>query len=58
MSDEVVAVVEENKALSFSFDGAKLNIAIDPNKNGSPVIEIKVDMAEVPSEVLSLFTKK
>jgi hypothetical protein len=47
----------ENKAVSFVFEGSKLNIKVDPNKDGGPVVSLTIDLAEIPDEVLSLLSK-
>ncbi len=48
----------ENKAVEFKFEGAKLLIVVDPNKDGGPVLKVEVDLAEIPDEVLSLIAAK
>jgi hypothetical protein len=47
----------ENKAVSFKLEGGKFVIAVDLNKDGQPMIQIAVDLAEVPDEVLAIFKK-
>ena len=49
--------MDENKAVTFKIEGGKFIINVDPNKDGEAVIEIKIDMIEVPDEVVSLFKK-
>lgn len=46
------------KAVDFKFEGSKLLIAIDPNKDGGPVLKLEIDLAEIPDEVLSLIAAK
>jgi hypothetical protein len=48
----------ENKAVEFSFEGSKLKIIADPNKDGQPVITLEIEMAEIPDEILSAIQKK
>jgi len=48
----------ENKAVSFLFDGSKLKIIVDSNKDGEPVLSVEIEMAEIPDEVLSAIQKK
>jgi hypothetical protein len=48
----------ENKAIEFKFEGAKLLISVDPNKDGGPVLSLTVDLAEIPDEVFSLISAK
>jgi len=50
-------MAEEIKALTFEIVDGKFLIKVDPNKDGENVVEIKIDMLEVPDEVLSLFKK-
>lgn len=48
----------ENKVVDFTFEGSKLIVKVDPNKDGEHVLEVKIDMAEVPDEIASIFAKK
>lgn len=48
----------EVKALSFETKDGKFIISLDPNKDGQPVAQFSVDIAEVPDEVLSVVLKK
>jgi len=48
------AEVAEHKALSFAIVESKMVIAVDPNKNGAPVVKIEIDLKEVPAEVLAI----
>ena len=48
---------EEKKAVEFKVEGGKFYIKVDPNKDGQPVLELFIDIAEVPDEVISLFKK-
>ncbi len=47
----------ENKVLEMKIVDGKFLISVDPNKNGVPVIQVSVDLAEVPAEVVALFKK-
>lgn len=47
----------ENKALSFEIVEGDLVIKVDPNKNGKNLIELKIDLAEVPAEIMSVLKK-
>lgn len=51
-------MTEEVKAVDFKFEGSKLLVTLDPNKNGKVVLSLVLDLAEVPSEVLALISKK
>lgn len=44
-------------AIEFKVEGGFLIVNVDPNKDGQNVIELKVDLAEVPDEVLSAIKK-
>lgn len=46
------------KAVEFKFEGSKLLIAIDPNKDGGPVLKLEIDLAEIPDEVMSVISAK
>ena len=48
----------ENKIVNFSIEDGKLCIAVDPNKDGQPVLEVKVDLAEAMDEISALFNKE
>ena len=48
----------ENKIVDFKFEGSKLIINVDPNKDGEVVLSVSLDMAEIPDEVASFFAKK
>lgn len=49
--------MEQNKSVSFRIEGSKFYITIDTNKDGQNLIEIVLDLLEVPDEVLKLFKK-
>ena len=44
----------EAKAIDFKFEGTKLVLTVDPNKDGGPVLSLIVDLMEIPDEVMSL----
>lgn len=44
--------------VSFKFEGSKLIVSIDSNKDGEPVLSLTLDLAEIPDEVLALITAK
>ena len=46
-----------DKALEFKIEAGMLIILVDPNKDGQNVLEVKIDLAEVPDEVLSALKK-
>ncbi len=48
---------EEKKVLDFKVEDGKFKIKVDPNKDGEAVVELMVDLKEVPDEVLSIFKK-
>lgn len=41
------------KKIEFRIEGGMFIIEVDPNQDGQNVIEVKVDLAEVPDEVIS-----
>lgn len=47
-----------NDVVKFNITDGKLAVEVDPNKNGKPVLSLLIDLAEVPSEVLSVFQPK
>lgn len=50
--------MSEVKAVSYAFEGTQMVIKVDPNKDGQAVVEVKVDLKEVPDEVLSAISKE
>ena len=46
----------ENQAVSFKIDDGKLNLTVDPNKDGQPLVTLSIDLKEVPDEVVDAFT--
>lgn len=49
--------MDEKKAVEFKLEGEFMVLAVDPNKDGEPVLELKVHLKEVPDEVLSALKK-
>jgi len=49
--------MEENKVVDFKIEDGNLIIKVDPNKDGENLIEIKVNMLEVPDEIISAIKK-
>lgn len=50
--------MEENKSVAFKIEGGKLLISVDLNKDGQTLVDIAVDLAEIPDEILQVFKKK
>jgi hypothetical protein len=48
----------ENQAVKFEFVGSKLLIAVDPNRDGGPVLKLEIDLMEIPDEVMSVISAK
>jgi hypothetical protein len=48
---------DEFKMIEFVIEDGKLIIGVDPNKDGQKVLEVTVDLAEVPDEILSVIQK-
>jgi hypothetical protein len=46
--------MEESNAVSIKFEGAKVIINVDPNKDGSPLVKVELDLLQIPSEVKDL----
>jgi hypothetical protein len=47
----------ELKAVEVKFEGSKLVIIADPNKDGQPVLKLELELAEAADEVLAAFKK-
>lgn len=43
--------------VKFEITDGKLIIQVDPNEDGQIVLEVKIDLLEVPDEVLSALKK-
>lgn len=48
----------EAKKVSFSVVDGKFVIEVDPNGDGKVLLTVALDIAQVPVEIASLFTKK
>lgn len=48
----------ENKVLTIKLDGEYFVVAVDPNKDGEPVMELKIHLSEIPDEVISALKAK
>ena len=48
----------ETKAASWAVEGSTLVISVDLNKDGQPLLTVRLEMAEIPDEVLSAIMKK
>jgi hypothetical protein len=46
-----------DKAFEFKIEGGFLIITADPNKDGQNVMELKIDLLEVPDEIMSALKK-
>lgn len=44
--------------MSYKFESTKLIVTVDGDEDGAPVLSVTVDLAEIPSEVLALISKK
>lgn len=44
----------ENQIVDIKFEGAKVIVAVDPNKDGSPLVKVELDLMQIPSEVKDL----
>jgi hypothetical protein len=50
--------MEEGKIVSYKIEGSNLVVSVDPNKDGTPVIEIKLNALEVFNEIGSALGTK
>lgn len=48
----------EKKAVEVKFEGSKLIVVADPNKDGQAVVRVEIELAEIPDEVLSAISAK
>lgn len=48
----------EKKAVEIKFEGSKLVVVVDSNKDGQAIVKVEVELAEIPDEVLALITAK
>lgn len=48
----------EAKAVELKFEGSKLIVVVDPNKDGQAVLKLELELAEIPDEVLSAIAAK
>jgi hypothetical protein len=48
----------ENKSVEMKFEGTKMIVNVDPNKDGGPVLVVMIDLMEIPDEVMSLVSSK
>lgn len=46
--------MEDKKSVELKFEGAKAIIVIDPNKDGSPLVKVELDLLQIPQEVKDL----
>jgi len=51
-------VAKDGKIVEFGVLGTKFWVAVDPNDDGEALISIEIDLAEVPDELLAIFSKK
>lgn len=60
MADEVVVpeVPVENKALAIAFEGDYMIVKVDPNKDGMPLLDLRLHYTQLPAEAAALFGKK
>jgi len=46
------------ESVKFEFEGSKLRIVVDPNKDGEALLRLELELAEIPDEVVSMLAKK
>lgn len=44
----------ENAQVELKFEGTKAIVVIDPNKDGSPLLKVELDLLQIPVEVKDL----
>lgn len=44
----------ENQVVDVKFEGAKVIVNVDPNKDGSPLVKVELDLMQIPAEVKEL----
>lgn len=49
---------DNNKTVSLEVIDGFLVIKVDPNKDGQAVMEVKLNILEVPDEIMQLMSKK
>lgn len=47
-------MTEENKVVEVKFEGAKVIVLVDPNKDGAPLVKVELDLMQIPAEVKEL----
>lgn len=50
-------MTDDKKILSMNLVDGKLVISVDSNKDGEPVLEVSVDILEVPDELMKILKK-
>lgn len=50
--------MSEPKAVEVKFEGSKLLVQVDSNKDGQPVVKLEVELSEVPDEVFAAIKAK
>lgn len=43
--------------VDYSFEGTKLIVTVDPNKDGQAVVSVTIDLSEVADELLGALKK-
>lgn len=46
--------MSETNAVEVKFEGAKVIVLVDPNKDGSPLVKVELDLLQIPAEVKEL----
>lgn len=46
--------MSETNVVEVKFEGAKVIINVDPNKDGSPLVKVELDLLQIPAEVKEL----
>lgn len=46
--------MSEANAVEVKFEGAKVIVLVDPNKDGSPLVKVELDLMQIPAEIKEL----
>jgi hypothetical protein len=46
--------MSEAQVVDVKFEGAKVVVTVDPNKDGSPLVKVELDLLQIPAEVKEL----
>lgn len=50
-------ITKDGQIVSFTIEEGSMVITVDPNKDGQALLSLKIDLLEVPDEIVSLIKK-